>query len=113
MGSRAPRGSSQVDSAGRRLNAPAGMAVHRFDTGGSEFAIFEWPIRGPPTDWVALTLAERHVVELALEGCSNKEIAVWRGCSIRTVANELRSAYQKLGIRCRAELSARAAWGGG
>ena len=53
-----------------------------------------------------LTPAERAVVALALEGCSNQEIARRRGASARTIANQLASAYRKLGVSGRAELAA-------
>lgn len=54
-----------------------------------------------------LTPAERDVVRLVLDGCSNREIAERRGCSAKTVANQLRAVYQKLGIASRFELAAR------
>lgn len=55
-----------------------------------------------------LTSAERAVVELALSGLSNAAIAAQRRCVVRTVANQLASAYAKLGITSRRELRATA-----
>jgi DNA-binding CsgD family transcriptional regulator len=55
----------------------------------------------------ALTSAEKAVIELALTGMSNAAIAEKRRCTARTVANQLTSAYQKLGIASRRELHAR------
>lgn len=55
-----------------------------------------------------LTRAEREVIALALAGCSNRYIASRRGCALRTVANQLASAYRKLGLSGRRELAARA-----
>lgn len=55
---------------------------------------------------VALTSAEREVVQLALRGASNAAIGTARGCARRTVANQLATAYVKLGIGSRRELRA-------
>ena len=54
-----------------------------------------------------LTAAEREVVRLVLDGCSNREIAKRRGASVKTIANQLAAVYQKLGICSRYELAAR------
>lgn len=54
-----------------------------------------------------LSEAERAVVGLAVVGLSNKDIASRRGSSPRTVANQLASAYRRLGVGSRAELIAR------
>lgn len=51
-----------------------------------------------------LSQAERAVVSSVLDGCSNDEIARVRGTSERTVANQLGSAFQKLGVGCRSGL---------
>jgi DNA-binding CsgD family transcriptional regulator len=51
-----------------------------------------------------LSAGERAVVALARQGLSNQEIAKARGTSPRTVANQLASAYRKLGIDGRAGL---------
>lgn len=52
-----------------------------------------------------LTGAERAVAVLAMQGASNAEIAERRGSSERTVANQLRSVFTKLGIQSRFELA--------
>jgi DNA-binding NarL/FixJ family response regulator len=54
----------------------------------------------------ALSAAEEMVVGLVLSGCSNEDIAQRRGTSQRTVANQLASAYRKLGVGSRRELRA-------
>lgn len=51
-----------------------------------------------------LTNAERTVALFALDGCTNAQIASLRHCSPRTVANQVASAFRKLGVRCRLEL---------
>lgn len=54
-----------------------------------------------------LSLAERAVVAQLMAGASCAVIAGLRGTSRRTVANQLQSAYRKLGVRSRAELAVR------
>jgi DNA-binding CsgD family transcriptional regulator len=54
-----------------------------------------------------LTSAERAVIELTLDGLSNAAVARKRRCSPRTVANQLASAYKKLGVGSRRELRAK------
>jgi DNA-binding CsgD family transcriptional regulator len=53
-----------------------------------------------------LSPAEHAVVRLVLDGRSNREIADARGVSVKTVANQLRAVYEKLGINSRFELAA-------
>jgi DNA-binding NarL/FixJ family response regulator len=53
-----------------------------------------------------LSSAERAVVGLAVAGQSDKQIAARRAVSPRTVSNQLRSAYQKLGVGSRRGLRA-------
>jgi DNA-binding NarL/FixJ family response regulator len=52
----------------------------------------------------ALTVAEREVALLAVDGCSNAEIGVRRRSSPRTVANQVASAFRKLRAHGRLEL---------
>jgi DNA-binding NarL/FixJ family response regulator len=60
----------------------------------------------PPRELRAslLTSAEIAIVELALSGASNRQIAELRGTSTRTVANQLSTVFKKLGITSRPEL---------
>lgn len=63
---------------------------------------------GPVLDATAasrLSPAERHITCLLLDGLSNSEIAELRHCSYRTVANQIASLYEKLGIGSRTELA--------
>jgi DNA-binding CsgD family transcriptional regulator len=53
-----------------------------------------------------LTPAETAVVALAIEGYSNDEIGRVRGCSGRTVANQLAAVYAKMGVSGRRALRA-------
>ena len=62
--------------------------------------------RRPRTDG-GLTPAERRVVELAVDGLANKEIARSLFVSVRTVEVHLKNAYAKLGVRSRTQLARR------
>lgn len=59
----------------------------------------------PTSGWDSLTVSERKVVELAVEGLSNPRIAEKLFLSTNTVKTHLLRAYRKLGVRSRAELS--------
>lgn len=54
-----------------------------------------------------LTPAERRVAVAAVEGLSNREIAVACFVTVRTVETQLTSVYRKLGVRSRSQLSTR------
>ncbi|MEZ4381267.1 MAG: helix-turn-helix transcriptional regulator [Nannocystaceae bacterium] len=53
-----------------------------------------------------LTASEREVLELALRGAKNQEIAAARGRSPSTIANQLNAIYRKLGVASRREAAA-------
>lgn len=57
------------------------------------------------TGWEALTGSERRIAALAADGRTNAEIAELLHLARRTVETHLTSAYRKLGIRRRAELT--------
>jgi DNA-binding CsgD family transcriptional regulator len=86
---------------------PADLAAWRMDTDRASLAILSYPL--PEASLEQLTPAERDVVRRALAGAGNKEIAWARGTSLRTIANQLTSAYRKLGVTSRRELAARLA----
>ena len=70
---------------------------------GPPIAVFSLPApawQAPPM----LTPAEAEVARLALCGLSNAEIAEKRGRAVRTIANQLASIFDKLGISSRDEL---------
>jgi DNA-binding CsgD family transcriptional regulator len=82
---------------------PAELTAHRLTVGGNAIAVLSFPV--PALELPAtLTPAEEAVVRLVLEGRSNAEVARRRGASPRTVANQLASAYAKLGVTGRAGL---------
>lgn len=59
-----------------------------------------------PAALSALTATEQEIIDLWRRGESMKAIAAQRRTAIRTVANQLASAYQKLGVGSRSELLA-------
>lgn len=64
---------------------------------------------GPPSlDYVALecTDREREIVDLLLQGMTNKQIATTLGIAVDTVKKHLQHVYKKLGVRRRVLLIA-------
>jgi DNA-binding CsgD family transcriptional regulator len=97
---------SELPEVGR----PAGLAAWHLDLGsGQEFALFEFAASDGCSRVTGVTAAERVVLGLAAAGLSNAQIAARRGVSPRTVANQIASAFRKLGVRSRLELEARLA----
>jgi DNA-binding CsgD family transcriptional regulator len=62
------------------------------------------PLRERPTG--ALSPAERRVVEVIVQGASTRDAADELALSHKTVESHLQSAYRKLGVRSRSQLSA-------
>lgn len=67
------------------------------------YVVLSWSADSAPR----LTEAETAVVLRAMAGRKNHEIADERNVSARTIANQLASAYRKLGVRSRFELVAK------
>lgn len=67
---------------------------------------------GGPTPWRVrgvthpLTAREQEVVAAAVAGATSRAMADAAGVSVRTIDNQLQSAYRKLGLRGRSELDA-------
>lgn len=89
---------------------PPCLEVHTFVVGGEEYALLRYDERPGPCD-SALTGAEREVLQLALQGLSNDQIATARNTRPRTVANQIASLFRKLNVSSRLELFALAARG--
>lgn len=70
-------------------------------------ALFSAGPRIDPAHLAKLSAAEREVAHLLVGGASNREIAACRGAAVRTIANQARGVYRKLGVASRAELAAR------
>jgi DNA-binding CsgD family transcriptional regulator len=78
--------------------------MSRFEVGGEELVVLSFP--RSVAGIASLSRAEREVAVLVLEGLTNLEIARRRGTSARTVANQIASIYDKLGVSSRIELVA-------
>jgi DNA-binding CsgD family transcriptional regulator len=59
----------------------------------------------PATGWAALTQSELKVARLIGAGHTNKAAAEELGVSVNTIVTHLRSAFAKLGVRSRVQLS--------
>jgi len=75
------------------------LATERSDDPGQLTQFFRRRLAGMP-----LTPRERELVELVLQGDSNKQIARKLGLSEQTVKNALSHAYTSLGVQSRGEL---------
>lgn len=53
---------------------------------------------------IHITRRQEQIVNLLLEGCTNKEIASRLGISDQTVKNQLTALYQKTSVKSRLEL---------
>jgi DNA-binding CsgD family transcriptional regulator len=76
-----------------------------------DYVVLSYPLPPSPATPDALerllSPAERQVASLLLIGRSYATIARIRGTAARTVANQVASAFRKLGVRSRFELAAR------
>ncbi len=97
-------GGADRDEVAFELDQDSPAVVETIDVGGAEVYVLSIPLEPDfPHD---LSASEREVVKLALRGASNAEIAEERGSAVQTVANQLRSAFKKIGVNSRAELAA-------
>jgi len=79
--------------------------LHELRLDGEEWMVVSYsPSR--PAALALLTASEMAVVDLWMEGRSMRAIATERGVSVRTIAKQLASAYEKLGVSSRSELLA-------
>ena len=74
-----------------------------FEVGSDEYAILVFPIQAVEAPQ-GLSPAETAIAMAVFAGKSNASIAADRRTSLNTVANQLRSIYQKLGVSGRREL---------
>lgn len=89
----------------RLLATPTALDGRTFTANGKRYAAL-WYER--PKAWAGqLTSAEYEVATMIVAGRSNVQIAKQRCVSVRTINNQVASLYRKLGVRSRAELSAR------
>jgi DNA-binding NarL/FixJ family response regulator len=74
---------------------------------GGELVVFESRLDGQ-AHAMPLTSAEREVLQAVLLGYKSKQIALQRNTSVRTVANQLATLFQKFGASSKAELAGKA-----
>jgi DNA-binding CsgD family transcriptional regulator len=83
---------------------PMGLQASTIELVGDQYLVLSFPI---PT-WslpANLTAAERGVATALLHGLDRAEIARVRGTSPRTIANQIASLFEKLGVQSRIELA--------
>lgn len=110
-----------LSTVSRRLGFPSRAALRRLgeaevldrlvvETGGERIDVLVIPNITIHPKWrERLADAELAVASLAAEGRTDQEIAAARSVSVRTVNNQLRAVYRKLGIDDRANLGRRLA----
>lgn len=90
-----------------QLPLPDGARVHELHLGGETLLVISYPLGcSDPLADTSLSPSEIEVARLAVEGLSNAEIATQRGTAVRTVANQMASIRQKLGVVSRRQLAA-------
>lgn len=97
------------------LPAPRGLALEPSEPAvpGAFVLSFSLETSQPyATRWEPVTTSERAVMDQLLGGASNRQIAVLRGTSERTVANQVSSIFRKLGVSSRLDLAVAAARAG-
>jgi DNA-binding NarL/FixJ family response regulator len=82
---------------------PRGIEARRQGARGREWLEVTYPVHGWPLP-ACLTPAERRVVAALVAGCPCATIAAQGQIAARTVANQLASAYRKLGVGSSVEL---------
>src|ERR1041384_3808419 len=83
----------------QRTDSACGGSVLENQGGG--FAVIFFPTT---PGYANLFTAERHVVQMVLDGFSNREISWLRAVRLRTVVNQVASIFGKLGVTSRREL---------
>jgi len=85
------------------LSSDASVRVAAFEHAGARYFVISTPA-ARPASFAVLAPAERAVVECVLAGLSQRQVANVRRSTPRTIANQLASAYRKLGVGSRVEL---------
>jgi DNA-binding CsgD family transcriptional regulator len=100
LGQVSARQAEECQAEGARLSLSEAVAYARRGRGE----------RGrPKTGWASLTPAERKLVQLVVEGCTNSEIGARLFVSVNTVKKHLSNIYGKTNVDGRAQLAALAA----
>lgn len=105
-GSKAEKTESSSVSDGARDGGvrDRGVRARRVLIRGDPHVLLSVPLQHDPRI-AQLTDAELHVVRALLTGASNALVASVRNTSVRTVANQVRRIFAKLGVSSRAELA--------
>ena len=88
------------------LHNSDGVRAWTLELSGETFAVVRTPVRGHELA-PQLTSAELDIVRGLVRGERNRAIAIRRGTSERTVANQIAALYAKLGVMSRTELLVR------
>jgi DNA-binding CsgD family transcriptional regulator len=80
------------------------VRIYRAKFGCADVLVLSYPIRRPLA-FGLLTVTEIDLVDGVLAGVTHAELARARRVSHRTIANQLGSAYKKLGVQSLADLS--------
>jgi DNA-binding NarL/FixJ family response regulator len=83
------------------IRRPNGLVVESVGS-QARILVFSFPLESEPSAHVDLTPSELAVIAELQRGATNRDIAARRGVSVRTVANQLASAFRKL--RCHSRL---------
>jgi DNA-binding NarL/FixJ family response regulator len=104
MGQRSIQHSLIGSSDAQEVPPPAGLSAHTVALNNEEYLVlsFPSPVWNLPAN---LTAAEREVTLAILRGAATEVIARERGTSRHTVANQIASIFEKLGVTSRVELA--------
>ncbi|HLK38355.1 MAG TPA: helix-turn-helix transcriptional regulator [Polyangiaceae bacterium] len=97
----------QLEDASPSEESAPSATVATFSRDGSRFAVLAVALDDSPLR--DLSIAEREVAVLAIQGLGNDEIASRRRTSVHTVANQMASIFRKLAVASRCHLAARLA----
>lgn len=84
-----------------RFRTPAGLVVERAESSAQGSVIVSFPLDRRRPEQPRLTAVEWELLRDLSHGLSNREIAVRRGVSVRTVANQMGHLFRKLGVHSR------------
>jgi DNA-binding CsgD family transcriptional regulator len=79
--------------------------MREFSVGDAEYVMVSIALCSRADPLSTLSLAERQIAGMVADGMSNSEIAAARGKSVRTIANQIASAFRKLNVGSRRELA--------
>ena len=84
-----------------RFRAPPALVVERAESSAHGSVILSFPLVRRCPEQPRLTAVEWEILRDLAHGLSNREIAVRRGVSVRTVANQMGQLFRKIGVHSR------------